>query len=66
MMATIDHVQTPLEFIAPKFNRWVYNVVKAFLPTWRKFQTPIANLQGVNLDTLVNFYDLTILTLAVN
>jgi len=57
MMATIDHVQTPLEFIAPKFNRWVYNVVKAFLPTWRKFQTPIANLQGVNLDTLVNFYD---------
>ena len=56
-MATIDHVQTPLEFIAPKFNRWVYRVVKACLPAWRKFQTPIANLQGVNLDTLVNFYD---------
>jgi len=55
-MPNIEQVQPPLEFIAPKFNLSVFKVVTPLLPGWRKFQTPIANIQGENLETLAQLY----------
>ncbi len=55
-MPEIEQVQPPLEFIAPKYNSLVHKVVKHLLPGWRKWQTPITDIQGQNLETLARLY----------
>lgn len=55
-MPDIEQVQPPLEFIAPKYNSLVHKFVKPLLPGWRKWQTPIMDIQGQNIETLAQLY----------
>jgi len=50
------YVQPPLEFIAPNFKPIVRKGTELMLPWWLKFQTPIADIQANNLETLAQQY----------
>lgn len=52
----IEQVQPPLEFISPKFNPLTYKIVQPLLPGWRKWQTPITEINAENLATLAQLY----------
>ena len=50
------HAQPPLEFIPPNFNPWLWRGVKTLLPFWLKSQTTIADIEGKNVEKLVDLY----------
>lgn len=58
----IERAQPRLEFIPQRFNLLVYYIVKALLPVLRRFRlrpwlpAGIAQIETVNVETLVNLY----------
>lgn len=48
--------QPSLKFIPPALNSGVLRACQPLLPWWIRFQTPIADIQGSNLETLVELY----------
>jgi hypothetical protein len=59
----IERAQPRLEFIPQRFNLLVYYTVKALLPVLRRFRlrpwlpAGIAQIETVNVETLVNLYE---------
>jgi len=51
----VSHVQPPLEFIPPALNPLVLRGAQLLLP-FRLHRTSITNIQGKNVETLVNLY----------
>ncbi|MGK7956078.1 MAG: 1-acyl-sn-glycerol-3-phosphate acyltransferase [Crocosphaera sp.] len=56
MNQTSIHAQSPLEFIPPNFNPWIYRGVKTCLPLWLQWQTNIQAIEGKNVEQLADFY----------
>ncbi|MDJ0728826.1 MAG: 1-acyl-sn-glycerol-3-phosphate acyltransferase [Crocosphaera sp.] len=56
MNQTSIHAQPPLGFIPPNFNPWIYRGVKTLLPLWLQLQTTIQEIEGNNVEQLVDFY----------
>ncbi|MCT7962946.1 1-acyl-sn-glycerol-3-phosphate acyltransferase [Laspinema sp. D1] len=56
MIKSIDGAHPPLEFIPPNFNPLVLQVAKLVMPLWRKFRTPITQIQAENVEQLVELY----------
>ncbi|MGK7942373.1 MAG: 1-acyl-sn-glycerol-3-phosphate acyltransferase [Crocosphaera sp.] len=50
------HAQPPLEFIPPNFNPLLLQGVRTLLPLWLKWQTTIADIEGRNVEKLVELY----------
>ncbi|MBE9041962.1 1-acyl-sn-glycerol-3-phosphate acyltransferase, partial [Oscillatoriales cyanobacterium LEGE 11467] len=53
----MDRVQPPLNFIAPAFNPWVLRLARLSLPIWLRSQADLEQIQGANLERLVQQYD---------
>ncbi|MGL5032926.1 MAG: 1-acyl-sn-glycerol-3-phosphate acyltransferase, partial [Microcystaceae cyanobacterium] len=49
--------QPPLDFITPQLNPWVLKICQKILPLWLKWQTPIAEINAVNLERLLENYE---------
>ncbi|MEL4895686.1 1-acyl-sn-glycerol-3-phosphate acyltransferase [Crocosphaera sp. Alani8] len=56
MNQTSIHAQPPLEYIPPSFNPWVYRGVKTCLPLWLQWQTTIKEIEGNNIEKLLDLY----------
>ncbi|GAB4304158.1 MAG: hypothetical protein Fur0025_45760 [Oscillatoriaceae cyanobacterium] len=52
----INQAQPPLKFIAPQFNPTVLRVVRFLLPGWIRLRSPLAEIQGQNLERLAQLY----------
>jgi hypothetical protein len=49
--------QPPLEFIPSKFDPLVFGTVRSLLPTWRRWQIGITDIEVSNLKTLATLYE---------
>ncbi len=56
MIKSIDGAHPPLEFIPPNFNPLMLQVAKLVMPVWRKFRTPITQINTENVEQLVELY----------
>ena len=56
MSETQKRAQPPLEFIPPSFNPLVLGIVQRILPLWLKLKTNITDIEGENLEKLVELY----------
>ena len=56
MPNTIPRAQPSLKFIPPALNSGVLGACKPLLPWWIKFKTPIADIQGSNVESLLELY----------
>ncbi|BAZ15742.1 phospholipid/glycerol acyltransferase [Calothrix sp. NIES-4071] len=48
--------QPPLEFIAPKYNRYFLRLTHLLLPLWMRAQTSLTKVEAENVETLVDLY----------
>jgi hypothetical protein len=49
--------QPPLEFIASHFDPLVFGVVRSLLPTWRRWQVGITDVEVSNVEVLAKLYE---------
>lgn len=56
MPQSVSHAQPPLEFVPQQFNPLVTGVVQRLLPLWIRSQCSITQIQGVNVERLVDLY----------
>jgi 1-acyl-sn-glycerol-3-phosphate acyltransferase len=56
MPQRITQAQPPLTFIPPRFNRWVFRVLRVLLPALMKHSAKIQEVRVQDLDRLVNLY----------
>lgn len=56
MPNSVNQAQPPLKFIAPQFNPTVLRVVRFLLPGWIRLRSPLAEIQGQNLERLAQLY----------
>jgi 1-acyl-sn-glycerol-3-phosphate acyltransferase len=56
MIQLVNGAQPALEFIPPNFNPLALQVTKLGMPLWRKFKTPITQIQTENVEQLVELY----------
>ncbi|MCX7596068.1 MAG: 1-acyl-sn-glycerol-3-phosphate acyltransferase, partial [Fischerella sp.] len=52
----LNQAQPPLEFIPPKFNPLVLQVIQLGLPSWLHWKTAISQIEADNVDILVDLY----------
>ncbi|MEH1842792.1 MAG: 1-acyl-sn-glycerol-3-phosphate acyltransferase [Nostoc sp.] len=56
MADVIYQAQPPLKFIPPAFNPLVLRIVHLLLPSWINWQTAITQIEGDNVEVLVDLY----------
>lgn len=56
MPNSIDRAQPALQFIPPDFNPMVFRTTQLLLPVWRRFRTPIADVEAENVERLAELY----------
>ncbi len=56
MPNSVNQAQPPLKFIPPAFNPTVLQVVRVLLPGWIRLRSPLAEIQGQNLERLAQLY----------
>ncbi|NWF60254.1 MAG: 1-acyl-sn-glycerol-3-phosphate acyltransferase [Fischerella sp.] len=52
----LNQAQPPLEFISPKFNPLVLQVIQLGLPSWLHWKAAISQIEADNVDILVDLY----------
>jgi 1-acyl-sn-glycerol-3-phosphate acyltransferase len=56
MLRSRHFVQPPLEFIPPNLDRNILRILRSILPLWMRIRTPITQVEGVNVEELVELY----------